>query len=480
MSTATQIDPKVVDALAKKVVVEATGKNTPAPGKTIVKHVAGGSNGISKPYSLSKLGRAMLTNINSVAPSTGKANYEFDVNEKLKSMFGGDNNPIGSNPQACVIPTDTRAIIAMCESSEQERMAVELHERVKGFDFKQIDQDAIQQVREKSMNLSNDQDGGIFRGPAQLGDLIDLMRNEMVLDRAGAKDITLPANGLMKLPKKVNSTQSYHEGEGYTLTPESQQKFGLLELNLKKIFCISTMTNEMSRFNTVDGEAMLREDMAQSTARKMDKTMLQGLSPTVMSGGAKAPRGLISYGRPGTPLTQWSEFEDYLIEYTAGVTAANGDTLQPDDLYKMLSKLPDEVQGSDRLKFVGRYDLHAAIANRRADAVVSNDGKGMFLFDVVRGVDDKAKLSLAGRPYIGSSQVSNQRVKGAGNNLTYLLAGDFSNWVIARLPVAEFLPNALADSNYRTDTTSLRMINFYDAGPRHAAAFVFVDNLLIV
>lgn len=472
---------KVAAEAAAKAVLTAGDKKTPDPALSVKPgRDSDRPNSMSKPFSFLKLGRAMLDNKNNLSGGDyTKCKYEKDVTERLKGMYAGDHSPVGQTPGAVVVPTDTAALVEMAASSEEERFSRELHERVKGFDARQIDQDVVR-TREKSMNLSADEDGGILRGPAKLGDIIEYMRNVMVFDKAGATSLNIPSNGLMKLPKQTGATQSYWEGEGYTLTPETQMKFGVLELVLKKLFSISRITNEMTRFASVDAEALLRADMSKSAARIQDRTMLQGVSASLSGSSVKAPRGLITYTRPGTPLTAWSEGLDFLLQYTASATGANGDTLQPEDIAKMLAVLPDEVQESDNLKFVGRNDFFAAIANRRADAVTAGDGKGMFLFNTFeRGTDYKQKKALNGYEYIGSSQVSNTRTKGGATNLTYLLAGDFSHWMIGRLPVAEFLPNALADSNFTTDTTSLRMIQYVDSGPRNASAFVICDSLLV-
>ncbi len=477
-------DPvKLAAEAAAKAVLTAGDKKTPDPAASLTPAGRDGDrpNSVSKPFSLMKVGRAMLENrFNPAAGDYSNCKYEMDVATRLKGWYGGPNSPVGSTAGAVIVPTDTAFLVEHAETSEQDRFARELHERVKGFDARQIDGDVIR-TREKSMNLSSDEEGGILRGPAQLGDLIEYMRNTMVFEKAGATSINIPSNGLMKLPKQTGATQSYHEGEGYTLTPETQMKFGVLEINLKKMFSIARITNEMGRFASVDAEAMLRKDMSLSAGRLQDRTMLQGLNAAAITAGAKAPRGLITYGRLPTALTAWAEGQDFLLEYTASTVGANGNTLQPEDIAKMISVLPDEVQESDNIKFVGRNDFWAAIANRRADAVTAGDGKGMFLFNTYeRGTDYKQKKKLNGYDYIGSSQVSNTRVKASGTNLTYLLAGDFSYWVIGRLPVAEFLPNALADSNFTTDTTSLRLIQYYDAGPRNASAFVLCDQLLNV
>ena len=473
------IDPKKLAEAALSAVTSE--KKTPDPAASLKAGRASDSpNSASKPFSMAKMARFMLDNRNNLGGGDhSKLKYEYESSQRLKGMYFPESGAITPHPGSAIVPLDTAALLEQTETSEDERFARELHERVKGYDARQVDQDVVRH-HEKSMNLSADEDGGILRGPAKLGDIIDYMRNVMVFEKAGATTINIPSNGLMKLPKQTGATQSFHEGEGYTLTPETQMKFGVLEIVLKKMFSISRITNEMTRFASVDAEAILRADMSKSAARVQDRTMLQGLSAALINSGAKAPRGLISYGRPGTPLTAWQEGLDFLLQYTASEVGATGDTFQPEDVAKMISVLPDEVQESDNLKFVGRNDFWAAISNRRADSVTAGDGKGQFVFNTYeRGTDYKQVKKLNGYPYIGSSQVSNARVKGGATNLTYLLAGDFTHWVIGRLPVAEFLPNALADSNYSTDTTSLRMIQYYDAGPRNASAFVLCDSLKV-
>jgi HK97 family phage major capsid protein len=476
-------DPvKMAAEAAAKAVLTAKEKKTPDPAASIVGQ--GGSrdsdqpNSISKPYSFLKVGTALLqARGNPGGGDFSNCKFELEASERLKGMFF-DRSGGTSGFTSVIIPTNTAALVQMAENDKDARFARELHERAKGFDANKGDGVGF---REKSMNTLTDEDGGILRGPATISDIVDYMRNTLVFAKAGATMLTLPANGLMTLPKQTGTTQSYWEGEAFPVNVATQPKFGKLELALKKQYSRADITNEMSRFSTVDAEAMLRKDMAAQAQRHQDRTMLQGVSAIVASSGAKYPRPLISYGRLPTPLTAWTEGQDFLLQYTASVAGTDGDTLQPEDIARMIAVLPDEVQESDNLKFVGRNDFWAAISNRRADAVSANDGKGMFLFNTFdRGTDYKQVKKLNGYQYIGSSQVSNQRVKGSGTNLTYLLAGDFSNWVIAELPVAEFLANPYSPTAYDNDATSLRMIRFVDGGPRNASSFVLCDQLRVI
>jgi HK97 family phage major capsid protein len=91
----------------------------------------------------------------------------------------------------------------------------------------------------------------------------------------------------------------------------------------------------------------------------------------------------------------------------------------------------------------------------------------------------RGKGQLCGYPLIKSTQVSNARVKGSGTNLTYILGGDFSDYVLAMGGVIEFAVSPYGDTAFSQDQTVIRAIQYVDGAPRHENSFVYVDNLLV-
>ena len=79
----------------------------------------------------------------------------------------------------------------------------------------------------------------------------------------------------------------------------------------------------------------------------------------------------------------------------------------------MEGKLPDAVAAPTA--WVMRKTMYAALMNRRADAVSAADGKGPFLFHPTRNASDAPPAELYGTKVVRSSQVSNTRAKGAGD-----------------------------------------------------------------
>jgi hypothetical protein len=144
----------------------------------------------------------------------------------------------------------------------------------------------------------------------------------------------------------------------------------------------------------------------------------------------------------------------------------------------MEGKLPDAVVAPTAWVF--RKNFYSVLMNRRADAATAGDQKGPFMFFRSRAsAAEPPPLELYGTKVVRSAQVSNTRVKGSGNNLTYVLLGYFPDWIVARMGVMEFLASGLGDTALQNDQTYLRGIQHLDAGPRHAASFVLCDQLLI-
>lgn len=309
-------------------------------------------------------------------------------------------------------------------------------------------------VRTKALGTVSDVAGGTLVSLPMLGELIELQRNLEAFAAAGAREIALPPNGRVQLPKLTGGSTAYWVGEASPVT-ESTPATGNLDLQAKKLGVLVKLNNELLRFASPSAEGLVRFDMARAAALKADQAMLEG------TGGTQI-KGLITYPGIGT--------------HTAGVTAANGDTFQPTDVAAMEAKLPDAVDAPTA--WLMRKSLFAALMNRRADAVSASDGQGGFLFRDNRSVGSGRPTELYGTPVVRSSQVSGTRVKGAGTDLTYILLGYFPDWIVARLGVMEFLASGHGDTALQNDQTFLRGIQHIDAGPRHPASFVLCDQLV--
>lgn len=476
-------DAQLKDMTDTMVVIKEKSASlvTPNPGQP-ANIIPGGQTSESQPYSVTRIAGRSIGML-----SDDECKYELEVSDRLKDLYAGVFKGFAKaqGRGSFLVPMSSEALHYAAVHSGRDKdlsMVKELNHRLKSFQSDQISPDEVAwtrgRMRQKAANTLSDTDGGVLRGFPTLGDIIEIQRNLEVFPRCGCTQVSLPPNGMLTLPKQTGNTTSYYEGEAYPLTTASQPKYGVLDLTAKKQYVRTEITNDAMRFITPSIEAITRTDMAAQAALTKDLKMLEGPS------GTKAPRGITTFKQPGSALTRWVQGVDYLLEYTgSGYNGTTGSIFRPEDLYKMISVLPDVVQQSDNLKFIGRFDMYAALANRRGDAVATGDGNGQFVFNMMRELNDRARMNLNGSPYIGSSQISATRgfasTPTTPGTCTYLMVGDFTNWVDASFGVAEFLATNVSDTAFDNDTTKLRMIAYNDGGPRHASSFAIYDNLLI-
>lgn len=415
----------------------------------------------SEPYSIMKA--AAFTNR---FRDADQCKVEVDTHNRLKAMLSRQGyyptHPSGS----FLVPFATEFMAP--ETSEDERLVVETRQRVKGWGAADPDEGRWAYAKAgmagrgravtKAFGTTSDAAGGVLVGFPTLGEMVELQRNLEVFARCGCTEISLPANGRIQFPKQTGGTTAYWPSEAAAIT-ESTATTGYLDLEGKKLGLLTKINNELFRYVGPSVEAMLRMDMAMQAALKADTAMLEGT-------GGTQPKGLITY----PSAASWSQGTDKLLTYTV-----TGGLIQPDDVNKMEGVLPDAVQDAP-LTFVMRNQLWGVLSSRRADAVTAADGKGPFVFNLIRSTGERAEKQLNGHPVVTSSQVSATR---GGGSASYAILGNFKDWIVGRFGVIEFLTTGLGDTPFVNDQTWLRAVQILDAGPRHAASFVFADAITV-
>ena len=314
----------------------------------------------------------------------------------------------------------------------------------------------IQRVFQKVLGVGTDNLGGYLQEPVQAPEIIDMLRAQVVVQRAGAIEIPLPPSGQLDWPKLTGDVPTGWVGESENLRTRftGNAAFGALLLRAKKLASFQTLTRELVLFSAPAVEAIIRQSMAQQIGLTEDQTWLQG------AGTQATPMGIIN-----TPS---------VTAYTATTTGANGDTVEVQDIQLMVAEC-----GENNGRFEGwimRPQMHGVIVTRRADQTTAN--KGEFMFDVVRGVGEKVPTMLAGYPVHQTTQVSGTRIKGSGTTLSYILGGMFSQCVIGRAGTLEIRASDTAGVAFESDQVYIRGISRADFGVKVPGALVFLDNLL--
>lgn len=392
---------------------------------------------------------------------------ELEIHRRLHASYveQGAFTPEGRN--SILVPLGSQMLTGV-----DPTMAAEIHQcivaGVAGADvgaIRNITQSAYADnpfAMRQALSQFDDTGLGVFLGPTQRGELIELIRAMEFFSRVGATQLTLPPNGRLQFDKQTGATTAYWVGEvpSDKSTPTitaSAPTTGYLTLLAKKLAVLVKLPNELLRFASADLEAFIRADMARTMALEADSSMLGAI------GSTNRIKGLVTYAG--------------VQSHTASTVATDGNQFEPRDVGRMIAKLEDANYDSDEAVFGMRPLMWENLCERRADAVETGDQAGPYLFVDQASVTAGRPSTLRGKRVVKSTQISNARVKNSGTDLTYILLGLFRHWMIGRVGVMEFATSTQGDTAFQTDQTWVRAIQHLDAGPRYENAFVLCDQI---
>ncbi len=292
--------------------------------------------------------------------------------------------------------------------------------------------------------------GGVLGAPPGRGELIDLLRPNLLFGQApGVRFVPLGVSGSMEYPRHTGATSIAATTEGQS-TPKSNVTFGMLRMDAKQYTGLAQYTEQMMRFaGNPMIEAFLRMDMTQSAAQTID------LDSIIGQGGIKI-LGITNI--PGK------------LTHNAATAGTDGDTLGTNDPSAMVAEIRmQNVPG--QVYFGVLPSLWQAILTRK-DAV----GQYVFQFASANG---SLPPSLHGTPALDSTNIPQNRVKGAGDDLTMLIAFVPSQLMIGQAGVVDFAVTNAHDDNFARGISTIRMSMYTDLGVRYPQAINICDKLVV-
>jgi len=386
-----------------------------------------------------------------------QAKYELDVNDRLRQHYVEQGGMTLAGANSMLVPLGSSHIENL-DTGLGTELRQAMAQSVSGADADQAKWIAqkLGGTVGQAISWSSDPAGALVAN-APLGELIELIRAKSVLDQAGATEISLPPNGKIDFPRHTSGLTGYWVGENAAITA-SEMGTDTLSLTAKKLAGLVKLPNELIRYATPSIEAFVRNDLATTLALKADQTMLDG------NASATAPGGIIT--------------TTGINAVAATTVATNGDTFGPADPGRMAGAVLEDNFDTSSAAFLMRPELFVGLYNSRAAAITAADGDGPFMFETNRGqIENGLPPRLFGHPVYVSTQVNNVRAKGSESDLTYVLFGVFSEWLIARAGVLEFATSTQGDTPFANDQTWVRAIMSMDAGARHPKAFALCDEL---
>lgn len=321
-------------------------------------------------------------------------------------------------------------------------------------------------ILQKDLKLGDDTLGGFLVPIVQADRVIDLLRNRVVVQRAGATEIALPPSGNLTWPRASSDPSfSYDDPDRTTDIVVTDATFGSLRFQAKNLTGAVAIPNDLIRYSSPSVEVVVRQMMAARAAVVEDRSYLTGI------GSSFEPKGVLSHETSTIPGTKGR-----ITLHTAFVTAANGDTFSPEDVALMLAKQEESNDPDMPTAWIMRPLMWANVMNKRADAAVAGDRAGPFMFPVSRGDMGAApQKRLLDIPVLTTRQVPNDRVKGASSDLTVIFLANWRRAIIARSGAFEMA--ASEHVRFLRDQTVIKAILRNDFGIEFEESFVFVDQV---
>ena len=179
-------------------------------------------------------------------------------------------------------PTDRRAQEAAAFEFEASRAAAQQY----GVTAQGIMLPA-EVLRNWKRDMSAGSDGDLIAEDFKGEEFIDALRNASSVMQAGARMLG-GLSGDVKIPKKTAaSTAAFVASEG-TAAAESEMTIGNVSMAPKTLGAFTDVTRQLLIQSSLDVEALIRDDLAQSIATAIDKAGLEG------SGTSGNPEGILN------------------------------------------------------------------------------------------------------------------------------------------------------------------------------------------
>lgn len=270
---------------------------------------------------------------------------------------------------------------------------------------------------------------------------IDVIRNQLAVTQLGARTIEgLPA-GNIEIPRRTSGATAYFiAGDGDDSVTESTGSFDTVNLTPKTVGCFSKFSRLMEMQALPEVEALLRGDMIEAIAQKIDSTAING------SGSSNNPTGILQTTGIGSVAL-----------------ATNGAAASLDNLIDLKGEVAVDSADLGTAGFLINAKVEKALSKLK-------DSDNRYLLDPYASYLGEA--SLCGRRVVVSNNVPSNLTKGSGSNLSAIIYGDFSQLMIAMFSNVEVLVDPYSD--FASGKVGIRALASFDIGIRQPSGFAAI------
>ena len=308
------------------------------------------------------------------------------------------------------------------------------------------EKEVIDAAMQKNQNARTDTAGGYLIPTQAIQDVIELLRNNLVVQTLGATMMNDLTGIPVEIPKQTSASSAFWVDEDATIT-DSQIALGQVQLNPKGLASMVKLSNRLLALSQPSAEALVRADMAQQLAEALDLAALRG------TGIGGQPIGIAN--TPGISTVDFNQ-----------TTAVAGYHSNPgwEQMYDMEGALADLNALRGNVGFAMHPNMKRNLSKVRAGNTTVQDGAF-----VMNPVSDAQLTQMLGYPFATTTQIP--LTLGSGDKTECYMA-NWSDLIIGHWVGMTLLASQEAGTAFATNQTWVRMITDVDVAVRRPESFV--------
>jgi HK97 family phage major capsid protein len=295
----------------------------------------------------------------------------------------------------------------------------------------------------RDLTVGSNSGGGFLKGTDHLGnEFIEAVYENLVIGQAGARvlqglkgDVAIP-----KLSASVNNASFVAENSAPS---ESSQTYAQVTMSPKTLACFIDLSRKLMMQSDPSVEQIVRDDIIQSFARKIDGVAIEG-------GGSNEPSGLIGS-----------------VSNNVVGLGSNGAAISYANIVELIKAVEEDnaIRNDGSVHFIGNAKVTAKL---RTTSKQSSGVEGNFILE--------PNNQMLGYDYLSSSLVPSDLSKGSGSNLSALLFGDFSQLMLGYYSGVDVVVDPYTGSS--AGTTRLAFFQDMDVAIRDENAFSLCKDIV--
>lgn len=283
--------------------------------------------------------------------------------------------------------------------------------------------------------------GGALVPADVAAEIIELLRSETVVRRAGARTVPMP-NGTLTIRRQTAGSSASYVGESEDIGV-TQPDTGLLTLTSKKLSAIVPISNELLKFSSgPSADEFVRDDLVAEIAVREDQAFIRD------DGTQHTPKG----------LRFWA----------AAASVFDSSGLTSDDIEEDFKQLLNRLESADVRLRRPAWFMHPTRRNHLRNL---RDTNGNLIYPEIR----LTSPTVYGWPVLTTTSIPSNLGGGTESEI-YLaemmdvLIGEVSGLEIVANASASYVESGTMKSAFSRDETLIRAITMHDFAVRHSVS----------